>query len=82
MTPLRKKMIDDMKLRGFSPRTQDSYIDAVAGLAKFFYRSPDKLSKENVQAYLLYLMEDRELSWSACNIPVSVNLGDVDKIIS
>jgi integrase/recombinase XerD len=36
MTPLRQKMINDMKLRGFSVRTQQSYVDAVAGLAKFF----------------------------------------------
>ena len=55
MTPLRKQMIDDMKLRGFSPRIRDSYVDAVAGLAIFFNRSPDKLGKENVQTYLLYI---------------------------
>ena len=71
MTPLRKRMIDDMKLRGFTPRTRDSYVDAVAGLAKFYNRSPDKLSKENVQAYLLYMMEDRGLSWSTCNVAIS-----------
>ena len=71
MTPLRQRMIDDMKLRGFSPRTQYSYVKNVAGLAKFYNQPPDKLSKENVQAYLLYMMEDRKLAWSTCNVAIS-----------
>jgi integrase/recombinase XerD len=65
---LREKMIKDMKLRGFSPRTQQSYVDAVAGLAKFYNQSPDGLNEEQVQEYLLYLMEERRLSWSTCNV--------------
>jgi integrase/recombinase XerD len=71
MTPLRQKMINDMKLRGFSVRTQQSYVDAVAGLAKFFNQSPDRLNKEKLRAYLLHLMEERKLSWSSCNVAVS-----------
>jgi integrase/recombinase XerD len=71
MTPLRQKMINDMKLRRFSTSTQQAYVDAVAGLAKFYNQAPDKLNEENVQAYLLHLMEDRKLSWSSCNVAVS-----------
>ena len=71
MTPLRQKMIKEMKLRGFSERTQQSYTDAVAGLAKYFHKSPDMLDKEKVQDYLLYLQEDRKLAWSSCNVAVS-----------
>ena len=71
MTPLRQKMIDNMKLRGFSPRTQQSYVDAVAALATHFKDSPDKLGKEDVQSYLLYLMEERKLAWSTCNVAIS-----------
>ena len=71
MTPLRQKMTNDMKLRGLSPRTQRSYLEAVTGFAKFFNQSPDGLSKEHVQEYLLYLMEERQLSWSFCNVAVS-----------
>lgn len=44
MTPLRQKMINDMKVRGVAPNTQEAYLAAVAGLAKFFNRSPDTLS--------------------------------------
>ena len=71
MTPLRQKMINDMKLRRFSTSTQQAYVDAVAGLARFFNQAPDRLNEENVQAYLLHLMEERKLSWSSCNIAVS-----------
>lgn len=83
MTPLRQKMINDMKLRNFSPKTQQAYVGAVAGLAKHFKRSPGELTEEQIQAYLLYLMEERKLTWSSCNVAVSglrffydVTLGD------
>jgi len=71
MTPLRQKMINDMKLRNFSPKTQYAYVSAVSGLAQYFNCSPDMLSNENVQAYLLHLIEGRKLSWSSCNIIIS-----------
>jgi len=71
MTPLRQKMINDMKLRRFSTSTQQAYVDAVAGLTTFFNQAPDRLNEENVQAYLLHLMEERKLSWSSCNVAVS-----------
>lgn len=70
MTELRKKMIRDMQLRRFSPRTQRSYVEAVAGLAKHYNRSPRKLSPQEVQDYLLYLEHERKLSWSSCNVVV------------
>jgi site-specific recombinase XerD len=60
-----------MVLRGMSPRTRESYLAAVAGLAKFYGRSPDQLSESQVQAYLLHLIEERKLAWSTCNIAVS-----------
>ena len=54
-TPLRQRMIDEMTLRGMSPRTHESYLGAVFGLAKYYRRSPDQLSIENIRNYLLYL---------------------------
>lgn len=67
MTPLRMQMQREMRLRGFSPRTQEAYIGAVAALAKHYRCSPDGLSVEQIQSYLLYLQEERKLSWSSCN---------------
>ena len=51
MTPLRQKMIDAMLVRGFSVRTQQSYLDAVRYLAEYYHRSPEALSTDNIQAY-------------------------------
>jgi site-specific recombinase XerD len=63
-------MIDDMTLRGMAAKTRDSYVRGVAGLAAYYHRSPDRISDREVQAYLLYLMRERKLSWSSCNIAV------------
>ncbi len=48
MTPLRQRMLDALILRGMAARTQESYIDAVARLARHYKRSPDALSAEEV----------------------------------
>lgn len=70
MGALREQMDKDMVLRGMSPRTRESYLYAVRGLAKYYHRSPDTLSEQEVQNYLLYLIDVRKLSWSSCNIAV------------
>ena len=59
MTPLRQRMIDDMRLAGFAERTRDVYIQAVRRLAKHYMRSPDLLSEEEVRAFLLHLRDER-----------------------
>lgn len=48
-------MIRVMELKDFPPRTQESYLAAVAGLAKFYMKSPDQLSQKEVEDYLLHL---------------------------
>lgn len=70
MTQLRTRMIDTMILRGMSKKTQDSYVRSVAQLANFYNRSPDQISDEEVQAFLLHLIRTRKLSWSSCNVAV------------
>ena len=52
MTELRRRMDDDMVARGLAERTRESYLWAVTGLARFYRRSPDQISDEEVQAYL------------------------------
>lgn len=71
MTSLRQKMINEMTLRRFSLKTQEAYVAAVAGLAKYYKQSPENIGKQMVQDYLLYLMQKRKLSWSSCNVAVS-----------
>ena len=53
MSQLRQKMIREMQLREFSPKTQEAYVAAVSGLAKYCNKSPDKIDQEEVEDYLL-----------------------------
>jgi len=68
MTPLRQRMLDALVLRGMAVRTQETYIDAVSGLARHYRRSPDRLDAEQVQRYLLHLLRERRLSRSSVNV--------------
>jgi hypothetical protein len=56
ISPLRQRMIDDMKFRNMSPSTQKVYTYAVANFSVFHGRSPDKLGIEHVREYRLHLM--------------------------
>jgi site-specific recombinase XerD len=71
MTKLREKMIKDMKIRRLAEKTQQAYISSVANLALYYQKSPDLLNEEKVLDYLFHLMEERKLSWSACNVAAS-----------
>jgi integrase/recombinase XerD len=68
MTPLRQKMIDAMQVRGFSVRTHRSYLSAVADLARYYHRSPDQLSSDELQAFFVYLAKERGLSGASCRL--------------
>jgi integrase/recombinase XerD len=65
-SPLRQRMIEDMTIRNLSPATQQSYIYAVAKFSRHFKLSPDKLGMEDVRAYQLHLVEEKQ-SWSHSN---------------
>ena len=67
MTPLRHKMLNDLVVRGLAENTQKSYLQAVTGLARHYRRSPDQISAREVQDYLIYLYQHRQLSWRSCN---------------
>jgi len=59
---LRDRMIEEMKLRNFSPATQESYVYAVSRLARYHKKSPDQLGRENIRAFLVHLATERKLS--------------------
>jgi hypothetical protein len=67
MTPLRRRMIDDMKLKNLSPRTIDAYVSRVGSFARHFGRSPQDLGRDDVRAYLLHLVQEKKVSWSVYN---------------
>ena len=67
MTPLRRRMIDDMTLRNFTPKTIEAYVRCVARFAHYFHCSPARLGSEQVRAYLLHLLQERDVSLSYYN---------------
>ncbi len=63
-TRLRQRMIEDMKLRNLSPHTVQANVDRVAAFAKRFGKSPQLLGPADVRAYLVFLVEEKRVSWS------------------
>ncbi|MFC1451829.1 tyrosine-type recombinase/integrase [Verrucomicrobiota bacterium] len=62
ISALRQRMIDDMHLHGFSPKTQASYVRSVEGLTRYHMRSPDQLSEEDIRQYFVHLTCERKLA--------------------
>ena len=71
MTPLRRRMLEDMQLLNFSASTQRSYIHYIAEFARYYGCSPDKLGLDEVRNYRLYLLEEKQLSPPSVNCFVS-----------
>src|SRR5215467_7137900 len=57
MSPLRRRMIEDMTIRKFGPKTQHDYVQRIKSFAAFLGRSPDTASFEDVRRYQLHLAE-------------------------
>ena len=55
MSPLRRRMIEDMTIRKFAPKTQHDYLRNVKNFAAFLGRSPDTASFEDVRRFQLHL---------------------------
>jgi integrase/recombinase XerD len=59
MTPLRKRMLDELQLRNYADFTIERYLDAVRSFAKFIGKPPDQAGTEQIRDYLLHLVKDR-----------------------
>lgn len=71
MTVLRKRMIEDLRIRNYSERTIETYVQCVAQFARHFRRSPDQLGPEDVRSYQVWLTETKQASWTVFNQSVS-----------
>ena len=68
MTELRRRMIQDMELRGLKENTQKAYVEAVKGLARHFNRSPDLLTEEELRRYFVHLTKLRRCAKSTLRV--------------
>ena len=67
ISPLRRRMIEDMTVRNLSPATQRSYLAAVSKLSRYFGRSSDRLGLEDVRAFQVHLVAIG-MSWPALEL--------------
>jgi integrase/recombinase XerD len=68
MTPLRKRMLEELQLRNLSEATISTYLRLVARFAQYFGKSPEQLGPEHVRQYLLHLLNDRKNTWGTLQV--------------
>jgi integrase/recombinase XerD len=61
-------MKEDLQLAGYSPRTQQSYIDTVRVLANYYHRSPDLLTEDEIRRFFVHLINDLKSSGSSVTV--------------
>jgi integrase/recombinase XerD len=71
MTPLRRRMIEDMRIRNLSPQTQRAYVEQVSRFARHFGLPPEQLGQDEIRAWQIYLAEDRRLAGSSISVAVA-----------
>lgn len=71
MTPLRRRMLEDMQIRNFSENTRQTYLLQVGMFARHFSKSPDALGPEQIRTYQIYLTNEKKLAPSSICIATS-----------
>ncbi|MBK8598610.1 MAG: tyrosine-type recombinase/integrase [Holophagales bacterium] len=71
MTPLRRRMLEDMSVRNYAKRTQESYTLYVQKFAQHFGKSPELLGPEEIRLYQIYLTRERKVAFSTLNCVVA-----------
>ena len=71
MTPLRQRMLEDMRIRNLSACTQKSYVSQVARFAAYFGQSPEHLGPEHIREYQRHLIDDLNLKPQSLVVAVS-----------
>ena len=66
MTPLRQRMLEDMRVRNLARNTQLSYLQQVSAFARHFQKSPQELGPEEIRAYQVHLATVKKLAPSTC----------------
>ena len=64
---LRTRLMEDLRIRNYSPRTIATYVRCVALFAKHFGRSPEELAEDQIREYQRYLVDEKKASWAFFN---------------
>ena len=67
MTELRRRMLEELRLRNYASNTIAVYIRCVANFAQYFRASPDRLGPEHIRQYQLLLVQRKKISWALFN---------------
>jgi len=67
MSPLRQRLIEDLTIRNYAPRTIKVYVDRVANFAQYFGQSPDRLGPAQIREFQLLLTQTKQSSWAEVN---------------
>ncbi len=70
MTHLRKRMLEDMQLKGFSERTQECYARSVRQLAQHYNKAPDQISEEELRNYFLHIKNVKK--WKRATVTIAL----------
>lgn len=71
MSALRQRMLDDLRLRGLSLKTQEAYVLAIQPLAGHYHKPPDQITEAELRQYLLYLQDVKHASPSTITVSLS-----------
>ena len=64
---LRTRLMEDLRIRNYAPRTIATYVRCVALFAKHFGRSPEELAEDQIREYQRYLVDEKKASWAFFN---------------
>jgi site-specific recombinase XerD len=67
MGQMRERMREELRLRGYSERTVESYVAQVKRFAKYYMRPPEELGAGEIRAYLLHITVEEKLASSSVN---------------